>query len=262
MCGRWRGLRLVEWETEAVWRPVEIQLARGEEPVRCRGSLERSAPSLSGGLVVDGSCGGGDPLLLLGRGVGVPLLLLGRGVGVPLLLGCRVGVPLLLGLRCGVAVPLGLDRSVGLGVGPCLGGGVGAGRWVGPLAGVVDPLSVVLGGRRGSPVAALRLLLYWWVVLGVGADDGCGGGGDVVTGRLETVLAGCVRDGASLACRVHVAVGSMPRAVCVTLLLELYTVLLLVCGAELAISLQVALLSQDGGELRVPVVGLGRSQGC
>lgn len=88
--------------------------------MRRRGSLEGSAPPLSGGLVVDGSCGGGDPLLLLGCGVGAPLLLR-----------CRVRVPLLLGLWCRVAVPLGLDWSVGLRVGPCLGSGVGPLRVVG-----------------------------------------------------------------------------------------------------------------------------------
>lgn len=84
----------------------------------------------------------------------------------------------------------------------------------------------------------------------------------MVAGRLEAVLTGSVRDSASLACGVYVAVGTMPRAVCVTLLLELYAVLLLVRGAELAVCLQVALLGQDGGELRVPVVGLSRTQGC
>lgn len=110
-------------------------------------------------------------------------------------------------------------------------------------------------GRRGehshcSPLVLLpRAGLRCW---------GCVGGWDrdrgrsyrqVVAGRLETVLAGGVADGAPLAIGVHVTVRAPSVSLGVRLLLELHTVALRVSGAELSVVREVPGVGQDGGVL-------------
>lgn len=76
----------------------------------------------------------------------------------------------------------------------------------------------------------------------------------MITRGLESILASDVGDGSSLSGWVNVAVGSATVAIGVCFLLEVGSVFLVVGSAELAVSGQVTLLTQDRGSLRVTVV--------
>lgn len=68
------------------------------------------------------------------------------------------------------------------------------------------------------------------------------------------ILAGRVRNGFLGARRIDVAVRAMSRAVRIGFLLEIGTVFLRVCCAELPVAGQIALLAQDGRRARILMV--------
>lgn len=202
------------------------------------------------------------------RGLGGPFL----GSGLPR--GSR-GVVVVVVLRSDrsrsrsrLVVVVVLDRSWLMDWGRSWGGLAGrvllAERWVVP-ARIVLSIVVALVIVATATAAELRLVLRFWLILSLGLVLGLRSRSSsmwwrswsywqMVTRCLESILASNVGDGSSLSGWVKVAVRAASVTIGIRFLLEVGTILLVVCGAELSVSGKVALLTQDRCCLRVTVV--------